>query len=193
MFPESKPYPLEEKFVSSYVLPDPLEKEDGSMVTTPVEWLNFQREKILQLFKDIEYGEELPRPDKLEFMILSEKKDALDGLAVRREIEIKCSMQNGKSHSFIMLLYIPSAAKGKVPAFLGLNFKGNHATSTEGDVLFTGKSPEGDFVCGERGIQQDRWQHKMLAGVKSHGMRTGFYMRCGNIVARNSFDFIAPE
>ena len=24
-------------------------------------------------------------------------------------------------------------------------------------------------------------------------MRTGFYMRCGNIVTRNSFDFIAPE
>ena len=162
MFPESKPYPLEEEFAASYILPDPLEKEDGGRVATPVEWMNSRREKILQLFKDIEYGEELPRPDKLEFKVLAEKKDALNGRAVRREIEIKCAMQNGKSHSFIMLLYIPASAKGKVPVFLGLNFKGNHTTTYEEDVLLTGRSPERIPVCGERGVQTDRWQHKML-------------------------------
>ena len=162
MFPESKPYPLEEEFAASYILPDPLKNEDGTKVESPLDWMNFRRKEILQLFKDIEYGEELPRPDKLEFKLLAEKKDALDGLAVRREIEIKCSMQNGKSHSFIMLVYIPSSAKGKVPAFLGLNFKGNHATTFEEDVLCTGKSPEGTLVCVDRGAQVERWQHKML-------------------------------
>lgn len=164
MVPESKPYPLEEKFAASYVLPDPLQKEDGSRISTPVEWMDFQRRKILDLFKAVEYGEELPRPDKLEFKILAEKKDALGGLALRREIEIVCSMRNGKSHSFIMLLYIPSAAaeKGKVPVFLGLNFKGNHATTAEEDVLFTGRDPAGALVCEERGVQKERWQHELL-------------------------------
>ena len=104
MFPESKPYPLDEAFAASYILPDPLEKEDGTKITTSLQWMNSQRGKILQLFKDIEYGGELPRPDKLEFKVLAEKKDALNGRAVRREIEIKCAMQNGKSCSFIMLL-----------------------------------------------------------------------------------------
>lgn len=157
-----EPYSLEEKFAASYTLPDPLKKEDGTVISSAVEWRKEQRGKILQLFKEIEYGEELPRPDNLSFKVLTEKPDALNHLAIRREIEIICSMNNGKKHSFILLLYIPKSVKGKVPVFLGLNFKGNHATTREEDVIKNGYQFPGILAEEERGCQYERWQHELL-------------------------------
>ena len=63
----------------------------------------------------------------------------------------KCKMKNGKSFSFIMLLYLPKNISEPVPAFLGLNFKGNHASTLEEDVIITGTGLE------SRGIQAYRW------------------------------------
>ena len=55
------------------------------------------------------------------FETLSVREDALDGAAIRKEIRLHFAMDNGKSHSFVMLLYIPKNAKVPSPVFLGLN------------------------------------------------------------------------
>ncbi|MCQ2402889.1 MAG: acetylxylan esterase, partial [Lentisphaeria bacterium] len=112
--------------------------------------MTHQRRNILEILKKYEYGEILPRPDSLRFEVLSEKADALDGLALRREIRIHATMNNGRRVSFDMLLYLPQKAQGPVPAFLGLNFKGNHATTSEDDVRPTGTDDP-------RGCQEGRW------------------------------------
>ena len=90
-------YPTAEEAAAEYILPDPLRKEDSSRVTTPAEWMLFQREKILSLFKEYEYGEILPRPDSMRFELLTRKEDALNGKAIRKEVRIHCAMKNGKS------------------------------------------------------------------------------------------------
>lgn len=144
------PYPCDENSVPSYHLPDPLARPDGRKVTTAQEWMTHQRRNILEIFKKYEYGEILSRPDSLRFEVLSEKADALDGLALRREIRIHATMNNGRRVSFDMLLYLPQKAQGPVPAFLGLNFKGNHATTSEDDVRPTGTDDP-------RGCQEGRW------------------------------------
>jgi hypothetical protein len=56
-----------------------------------------------------------------------------------------------------MLLYIPKNIAHPVPAFIGLNFKGNHNTVDEEDVSKTGFHPSGELVESERGIQVERW------------------------------------
>ncbi|MFA6929230.1 MAG: acetylxylan esterase [Lentisphaeria bacterium] len=152
-----KPYSIDENDVPAYTLPDPLLQEDGSPVSTAAEWVNMQRGKILQLLKDGEYGEILPRPDSLRFELLSQRDDALDNTAIRKEIRIHCGMENGRTIAFDMLLYLPKKASGPVPAFLGLNFKGNHNTTDEDDVQCTGYIKPGVLAVETRADQVKRW------------------------------------
>ena len=150
-------YSVDEKDVAQYTLPDPLLKEDGSYVTTPFEWHNFQRSYILDMLKKYEYGEILPRPDEMSFQLLNCRQGALGGKAVRKEVRITCSMLDGRSHSFKILIYLPANASGPVPAFLGLNFKGNQNTTVEKDVIPTGYRFPGVLVDEGSGVQHHRW------------------------------------
>ena len=100
------------------------------------EWQS-ERKRIHKLFEDHIYGKLPPPPDKLEMRILSEKHGALNGLAFRREIRIYCRMNDGRSHDFDMLLYVPENAETAVPVFVGLNFDGNQANTPDEDVRLT--------------------------------------------------------
>jgi len=154
---EYGPYSTDEKDVAQYQLPDPLLTADGRHVASASEWMNSQRAKILALFKKYEYGEILPRPDGMRFDILTERDDALDNIAIRKEVKITCSMRNGRDFSFIILVYMPKNATAPSPVFCGLNFKGNHNTTKEIDVMMTGRRMPGQFACPERGVQYHRW------------------------------------
>jgi hypothetical protein len=144
-------YPCDESLVPAYTLPDPLELPGGGRVASAFEWMNGQRQRILDIFKTWEYGDILPRHASLRFETLSRRDDALGGIAIRKEIRIHASTGQGRDHSFDMLLYMPREAMSRpVPAFLGLNFKGNHATTDEEDVRLTGTD-------AARGCQRDRW------------------------------------
>ena len=100
------------------------------------EW-EAERKKIMQVFEENIYGALPPKPDRIEMCVLNEKHGALDGLAYRREIRIYCKMDDGRCHDFDMLLYVPENAAGKVPVFVGLNFDGNQANTTDDDVRTT--------------------------------------------------------
>lgn len=149
---------LDESKVPPYTLPSPLDKGDGTKVETAFEWVNSQRPRILELYRNEVYGKLPPRPDRMSFELLSCREGALDGIAVRKEYRIHFEMDNGRSHFIDMLLYIPAGAAEPVPAFLGLNFKGNHAATPEKDVRITGgRMPSLDVSEESRGVQQERW------------------------------------
>lgn len=124
---------FDESKVPGYSLPDPLVDASGKRVSAD-EWRRSRRAEVLKLIAENEYGFPLPPPAKVEAKVISEKKDALAGLATRRETMFTFYGPNGKSLSATMLLYIPNAAKGPVPVFLCLNFNGNQATTVEEDV-----------------------------------------------------------
>lgn len=145
------PYPCDEASVPAYTLPDPLERPDGGRVATAFEWANGQRARILDIFRKYEYGDLLPRPASLRFETLSNSDNALGGISIRKEVRIHASNGTGRDHSFDMLLYMPREALSRpVPAFLGLNVKGNHTTTCEEDVRPTGTD-------APRGCSRDRW------------------------------------
>ncbi len=154
-------YPCDESLVPEYTLPNPLLRDDGTIVQSPRDWVIHRRAEILEIFKKYEYGELLPRPESLRFELLSRRDDALDGMAIRKEIRIHAEA-NGRSIAFDMLLYLPKEAETHpVPAFLGLNFKGNHATTDEQDVRPTGLDAQDRAdeaqIATHRGIQNGRW------------------------------------
>ena len=120
----------DESKVGDYTLPPLLKMNSGEEVTTAFQWVNKRRPEILNILKKELFGELPPRPESFTKEVVSCKEDALNNTAIRKEIRLTFSNQ-GKTHSFMMLIYIPKNAPEPVPVFLGLNFKGNHTTSTE--------------------------------------------------------------
>lgn len=131
----------DENELPPWELPELLLSVKNTPVTTAEEW-EANRDDLIEVFRKYMYGRRLPAPDHVGYTLLSEKKDAVGGLAVMRQIRIDFSMNNGRSHSVIMLLYIPAAARGPVPVFTGLTFVGNHAVSEDPDIIITGSVAE---------------------------------------------------
>ena len=129
-----KRWNLDETKVPKYTLPDPLESIDGRNVDSQ-KWRESRRLEILEKLAIGEYGYQLPSPTDVTYEVLNEKKDALEGLATRREILMRFKGTTGKTLEATMLLYIPNKTKVPAPIFLGLNFRGNHATTLENDVI----------------------------------------------------------
>ena len=77
----------------------------------------------MQLLKDGEYGEILPRPDSMRFELLSQRDNALDNTAIRKEYRIHCGMENGRSFAFEMLIYLPKNACTPVLGLPGIEFQ----------------------------------------------------------------------
>ena len=147
----------DESKVPVFTLPSPLDRPGGGRVSSAYEWVNRRRGEVLDFYKKEVYGNLPPRPDKMWFETLSVRGDALDNTAIRKEIRIHLEMNSGRSHSFVMLLYIPRNLREPAPVFLGLNFKGNHATTDETDVMMTGRNIAGELVEPEgRAVQVHR-------------------------------------
>ena len=162
----------DESKVRSYTLPV-IQSE------TVEQWEKEERPRLVEQFKEILYGDMPPAPDKLETEVLSEKDNALDGLAVRKELRIHCSMNDGRTFYFDMLLYVPKNVTVRPPVFLGLNFSGNQANTPEDDVRTTRAvkfkhiEPYFDPITA-RGILLDSWNY-VEAMKRGYAVATACY------------------
>lgn len=162
----------DEARVPAYRLPPLLSLPCGNAVESPEQWQQQARPYFLDQFCNVMYGPIPPAPDTVSYELLASRDDALGGKALRREVRIRCAMQDGRCHAFTLLLYIPKGARAPVPAFLGLNFRGNQACTHETDVVMTGAQlviPERSpwFVSGAadastRGEQCERWNFETV-------------------------------
>jgi hypothetical protein len=180
------PINLDEEKVKPYTLPDPLERPDGRKVTTREEWIKERRPELLRIFEDQVYGKvpQPPRPIRATFHIRSEDREALGGTAVRREITIEF-LDKADAPRIDLLLYLPKGpgAPRRVPAFLGLNFEGNHTIHSDpGISLARGWVPNNkdhgvtDHRPAEstRGSSASRWQvERVLA--RGYAVVTAYY------------------
>ncbi|MBQ6533931.1 MAG: hypothetical protein IJI37_02070 [Opitutales bacterium] len=103
-------------------------------IETAAQWSNVGRRKVLDFFDAQVYGKIPPRPKSLKFELLESSDDALGGAALRRQYKIISADAKG-SHEFVVLVYIPKNAGGKVPAFVCPNFWGNYSISDEKQVI----------------------------------------------------------
>jgi len=124
------PVNYEEDQVPPYTLPDPLVMADGAKVTSAEMWRTKRRPEILELFRTHVYGRSPARPEGLAFKVFDNEPQALGGKAMRRQVTILFTgKEDGPKAD--LLLYLPNDARRPVPAFLILNFQGNHAVSTD--------------------------------------------------------------
>jgi len=90
-------------------------------------------------------------------------RNALDGKAIRKEVTLQ--FQSGDSLlDASVLIYLPKKEDGPVPAFLGLNFWGNHGIHTDPNITLPGKPVNNGLPHSNpgrhepRGSKASRWQ-----------------------------------
>jgi hypothetical protein len=147
---------VDEARVPAYTLPDPLLFADGSPVADAAAWRERRRPELLRLFEEHVYGRSPGRPARMRFVVVESATRALGGLATRRQVRVLLDGSEG-GPAFEILLYVPNTGRGPVPAFLGLNFDGNHAVHPDPGIrLSTAWMGEGPGVVGSRATEAAR-------------------------------------
>lgn len=179
----------DEQRVPSYVLP-PLMPEAVSADIAKAHWNQARRSEILSLFEQHVYGKTPTDSMTISSEVIEQSDNALGGIAKRRQLRLTISPSatttNGDSRRQIqidVLVYTPKKAKGRVPAFIGLNFYGNQTVHSEPEIQISQQWMRGNSSIGiinnratekTRGVYHERWQPEMLV-ERGYGLVTAYY------------------
>jgi len=176
----------DEAAVGTHSLPDPLRTEEGRAVTSAELWSKTRRPELLRLFESQVYGKtpEPSQPIQPTYEVISEDREALGGKAVRREVSIRFTDQPDGPR-MDLLIHTPKTA-GKdhpVPAFLGLNFSGNHSINDDPGIRITsswmrpdaeGKVVDNRATEASRGSKASRWNVERIID-RGYALATAYY------------------
>ena len=128
----------DESVVPEYTLPDPLVMADGERVRDPETWYRLRRPEILRLFETHVYGRSPEPLEEMTFEVTSFDHDALGGTATRKEVTVYFEGRaDGPRMSILLYVPLERRARGPVPAFLGLNFSGNHSIDADPGIALS--------------------------------------------------------
>ena len=170
----------DEAKVPPYTLPNPLIFNDGRVVINSKDWVK-RRKEIYKTFEEEMFGVVPQWKGSAKSTVISRKRDALNGLARRKEVQLEL-FNDDKKIRLTILIYLPQNSKD-APLFLSYNFDGNHTTTTETDVLipesWVGNNKElgiTDHHANEngRGTSQTRWPIKEIIS-RGFGVATVYY------------------
>ncbi len=159
----------DEAKVPQYELPALLVDEAGETVGQS-EWMGHRRAEVLQLFSESVYGKTPEKQLKVRYELVELDQNALQGRATRKQI---AAYYGDAGYRIDILLYVPNKASVPSPAFLGLNFNGNHTIHADDGILQRGTSKKCGSFAG-------RWQLEML-------------IECGYALATVHRDQIDPD
>jgi hypothetical protein len=153
--------------------------ENGRRVETIDTWRRKRRPELLKLFETHVYGKTPGPTRRMEFNVRSSDATALEGKATRKEVRITF---NGQAEGPVLdlLIYLPNERSGPVPAFLGLNFNGNHTIHTDPAITISQswKNPGGGAVDREtepaRGSSSKRWPVATIL-ARGYALVTAYY------------------
>lgn len=171
----------DEAKVGTYTLPDPLTMNDGTKVTNAKQWRK-RRAELLQLFATNVYGHTPTVKPTLRFEEKLRDANALDGLATRREITIHLTAK-ADGPKLNLMLYVPNKKTGRVPAFIAMNYNGNHAVHSDPKITMTRawirENKENGIINNHateksRGIEARRWPIEMIV-QRGYAVATFYY------------------
>ena len=153
----------DESKIPSFTLPDPLACESGDKVEDWAKWNGVRRAETLGLFQTEVYGH-APQPCSIRDELVSEEQDAIGGKAIRREVDVFFG-ESDDAHSMRLLIYTPKRSQ-PCPAFIGLNFNGNHTIEEDPSISITpswvrtrkgAKTDKNKASVDDRGASANRW------------------------------------
>lgn len=124
-------YPAPEQLPANPEFPDSLKLRNGSTVSTEAAWQTTARPEKKALFEYYMYGHYPTVKPAVSARLLFEDKSAFDGKGTLREYAV--TMAEGALPVHV-LVALPNDRKGPVPAFVGLNFTGNHTLTNHSKV-----------------------------------------------------------
>ena len=171
----------DESKVPKYTLPDPLVAQDGQKVADAKTWQTKRRPEILELFRTHVYGKAPGRPEGMTFEVFEQDDKALGGKAIRKQVTVSFTGKAGEP-AMDILLYLPPAAKGPAPIFVGLNFQGNHSIHADPKIRLSGSwmrgkgkgVVDGRATEASRGAAASRWPVETIL-ARGYGLATIYY------------------
>jgi pimeloyl-ACP methyl ester carboxylesterase len=181
----ARPPNYDESKVAPYTLPDPLVFADGSKVSSPDRW-PARRAEILALFENQMYGRIPPPPAVIRLETL-EDREILGGRATRRQLRM-WFREDDTGPKIDWILFIPKNAPHPVPAYIGLNYYGNHELDPDPAIrLCEGwlRNDEKHFIVDHRASEKSRglsarpgatqtWPYELLV-ARGYALATACY------------------
>jgi len=170
----------DEAKVPVFTLPDVLVFNDGTRVATKKDW-DKRRSEIYSIFEKEVFGVVPEWKGHVKSTVVSQKADALDGIAKRKEVRLDF-INGDRKGSVMVLIYLPQNSKN-APVFLSYNFDGNHTTTMEPDVLIPDSWVSNNKGYGisdnkanekGRGGAASRWPMKEIVS-RGFGVATVYY------------------
>lgn len=144
---------------------NPIEKQhygaDPLRFRSLKEWRKVHRPAIYDFFLTEVYGRQPEKNLPMRFEILEQSDKALAGKATRKQVAIRLE---GMSSPILLLIYQPNNARKAVPAFVAMNFKGNHQINADPEIIISENAPKGKELGADpaRGAAASRWPLEML-------------------------------
>jgi len=156
----------DESKIPEYQLPNVLIDQQGHPIKTAKQW-NQQRSDLLNVFAEQVYGK-APEACEISSKLISSSNDAVKGKAVRREVDVTFGGKAG-SVTMRLLIYTPKNSI-RSPAFLGLNFQGNHSVDPDPSISLNqnwmrnrqGITENNQADDSSRGVAASRWPVEMI-------------------------------
>ncbi len=124
----------DEAKIPHYTLPDPLTCLDGSKVATAGQWKTKRRPELLRLFAENVYGQIPANAARPRFVARGEAVEVFGGLGLRQQVTGYFGFGTS-GQAMDLLIYRPARTGKPAPAFLGLNFNGNHTVHADPGIL----------------------------------------------------------
>lgn len=173
----------DESKVPSYKLPDILDAKFDSVEKVRAAW-PARREELLKIFSEQMFG----YAPSSGYRVKVEKVESglsLNGKAKRVQLAVTIATDAGQQR-VDLLIFMPANATKPVPAFLGLNFRGNHTVCSDEQVLVTQSWSPNDEQVGAsqnkasaagRGKVASRWPIELIVDA-GFAIATAY---CGDI------------
>lgn len=181
----------DESKIPEHTLPDPLVDASGDRITSPSEWES-RRLETLKLFEHHVFGS-MPSQRRIRTQIVRRDPTWNDGKTTRYELTVTLLPLDDSDEptgeqaglDLMVLLDVPSTASANepVPAFLGLNFQGNHTVTDDPSVRISpswvrdrrNETTRGNTPLESgRGVAADRWPMAMI-NDRGYAVATLYY------------------
>ena len=174
----------DESQIPTYSLPELLITNAGTAVVNKRQWERTRRLEVLDLFAGHMFGRVPSHVDNELRFEVQERGLALQGAARRLQVRLFFAPEPN-APALDLLIYTPVSAsrRNPCPMFLGLNFMGNHTTTTDPMVDVTKSWVRNRTEIGyhnnrastvARGSSTERWPLQLLI-ESGFGVATAYY------------------
>ena len=184
------PANYDETKVPKFELPDALKTIDGQNVDSPKLWNDVRRHELLKLFEEQMFGKS-PLPLEpthhseatgLTFSLHGGPVTAnYSGNGTRYQVHLSIHKRGedpkDDDPTIDVLIYTPNNVKGKIPAFIGLNFQGNHTVDDDPGIWLGKIWKDKQLIPAseqERGAQKSRWCIEKILN-RGYAVITAYY------------------